>query len=974
MKKLLTVCLATVAFYFSITYSINNQASVSDFVPGDFSATHKIGDVILSMTDSGVIELYNRTNFDPSTGFSMLSNRAFDYSQDNPLLSGALWIGGLAEDTSNHGEFDTLVTTAGGGRYDIHEFQPANSSAESVWRVQNIADHEIYAIYYDTLTDPEIVDSDTVDNRPHMPLGLKITQHSRTWDSPGYDKYAVIDFYIENIYNRNLRDVWLGMSLDESQKQLKNNSRHETHNNRMGFVDFKGHGIGWMSGNDMTTDNNRFYPDKFNTIMGLMLVGSSQSDLKTNFNWWLTDRVSGYSWGPQWQSNFDIWGAFPGGGKGAPEGDIAGYRLMSNGEIDYDQTFMAYDWTAKGWIANDIKKRDYDSENFISDMLISFGPFDLNAGDIETVTVALLNGFISDQGQNYLSDNTGEYSTDSISANEYREYVDFSGISGMADTILSYYDQGFENIPPGAPRNFGFESWDDSRINLSWNRCYHSLLGDYRIYRGTESGLYDRVPITPVNFTDTFFVDNAVLDNTVYYYVIKSANIYGIEGGVSPEIIINSGQPQTPEGLAIKGGNARAELDWRANSDDDLKGYIIYRYYTDTEEPKIIDTVSATAYIDAGLNNGLRYRYKIKALDIYGNLSYCSDSVSVIPMAFDSGIMLVNANIDGPANPDYDSMAVFYESMLENYQHIIVYECPPDLPQLSPYSTIIWCKEIIPGRIRFDRPEYLDLFSDYLDAGGKLIIAGTRIINNDLLEGSVKFDKGDFYDKYFNLQGIDYPSIGSTEFTGGLANRPGMPDFKIAAFKAERIVAPFENLTNRLFGIGALIPKDSSEVIYRYQAINPDTSKYNGLPVAVIHRTDIYKTAILEFPLYYIETIESRDILFQILDIFGETVDVEEQFIEIPDAIKLLQNFPNPFNFRTEIRYFLPENSQVTLEVYDILGRNIIKLVDEYQLAGQYSVIWDGRGSNGHLSTSGVYFYRLTTKAEATTKRMIFLK
>jgi len=974
MRKLLTVCLVAVAFCSTITYSNDKDGSASTFLPGDFSAAHKIGDVTLSITDRGLIELYDRVDLDSSKCFSMPLTRAPNHLPDILLLSGTLWIGALVEDTLNRGEFDTLVTTGGGGWQDVHEFQPANSSEESVWKIENIADNEVYTVFYDVVTDPDIVGSDPFDGRPHLPLGLKITQRSLSWNSPSYDKYAVVDFYIENIYNRDLREIWLGLLLDENQKQSMENSRPGSANNRAGFIDYEDHGIGWLSNNNIARNGNLFNSHNSNNIIGLMLVGSSRDDIGTNFNWWVTDIDSRYNWGPQWQSNFDIWGTFPGGGKGSPEGDIAKYCVMSNGEIDYDQALSDLNWADGGWITNDAMNRDNSDDGFYTNMLISFGPFDMNAGKVETVTVAFLTGSISDRQQYNLTDRAGDYSADSILAADYYSGLDFSGIPDNADTILSYYEHGFDKIPPGPPRNFSFESWDNNQINLTWNRHYHVLLGDYRVYRGTEPGVYGREPITPAGFIDTFFVDNTVLDNTVYYYVIKSANIYGDEGGASPEIIINSGQPQTPDSLTSKGGNARAEIGWRPNSDDDLRGYIIYRNIAETKEFEIIDTVNTTTYIDAGLNNGIRYRYKVQALDLYGNLSYYSDSVTVIPMAFDSGIMLVNANIDSPANPDYDSMTVFYESVLDKYQHIIVYECPVDLPQLSPYSTIIWCKEILPGRIRFDQPEYLNLFSDYLDAGGRLIIAGTRIINNEPFEGLLKFNENGFCNNYLNLDGIDYPSIANVEFAGGRAGISKLPDFVINPFKAGRMTFPFENRTNRLFGIGALMPLDSAEIIYDYIAINPDTSRYNERPIAIIHETDMFKTAVLEFPLYYVEEIAASEILYQVLDIFGETVDIEEQMAVVPEDIELMQNFPNPFNFRTEIRYILPGSDQVSIEVFDILGRNITKLVDEIQEAGQHSVIWDGRNSDGQLSTSGIYFYRLTTKDEATTKRMLFLK
>ncbi len=92
--------------------------------------------------------------------------------------------------------------------------------------------------------------------------------------------------------------------------------------------------------------------------------------------------------------------------------------------------------------------------------------------------------------------------------------------------------------------------------------------------------------------------------------------------------------------------------------------------------------------------------------------------------------------------------------------------------------------------------------------------------------------------------------------------------------------------------------------------------------------------------------------------------------INIPKIFRLNQNYPNPFNPTTTITYQLPINSKVTLNIYDILGRQIKTLVNKLQQAGNYKVNFDA----SKLS-SGVYFYRLTMNNGFTqTKKMLLLK
>ncbi len=104
----------------------------------------------------------------------------------------------------------------------------------------------------------------------------------------------------------------------------------------------------------------------------------------------------------------------------------------------------------------------------------------------------------------------------------------------------------------------------------------------------------------------------------------------------------------------------------------------------------------------------------------------------------------------------------------------------------------------------------------------------------------------------------------------------------------------------------------------------------------------------------------------------ASVVSVEENFI--PEQFKLFQNNPNPFNPSTTIKYDLPEASTVTLKIYNLLGKEVIKLIDEFQLAGTKTVNWDGKNGNGIPVNSGVYLYSLTCNNYLQTKKMLLLK
>jgi len=89
----------------------------------------------------------------------------------------------------------------------------------------------------------------------------------------------------------------------------------------------------------------------------------------------------------------------------------------------------------------------------------------------------------------------------------------------------------------------------------------------------------------------------------------------------------------------------------------------------------------------------------------------------------------------------------------------------------------------------------------------------------------------------------------------------------------------------------------------------------------------------------------------------------------LPEIISLSQNYPNPFNAATTIKFILPESGKVKLTVFDVLGRRVQTLINDYKNAGIQSVIFD----SSSLS-SGVYFYRLEAGGMIETKRMVLLK
>ena len=107
---------------------------------------------------------------------------------------------------------------------------------------------------------------------------------------------------------------------------------------------------------------------------------------------------------------------------------------------------------------------------------------------------------------------------------------------------------------------------------------------------------------------------------------------------------------------------------------------------------------------------------------------------------------------------------------------------------------------------------------------------------------------------------------------------------------------------------------------------------------------------------------------------YSNLVGVDNTSETLPQKFTLEQNFPNPFNPFTTLRYDLPEDALVNITIYDMLGRKVKTLVNTTQDAGFKSVIWDATNNQGRPASAGVYLYNLQAGEFVQTKKMVLLK
>jgi hypothetical protein len=123
---------------------------------------------------------------------------------------------------------------------------------------------------------------------------------------------------------------------------------------------------------------------------------------------------------------------------------------------------------------------------------------------------------------------------------------------------------------------------------------------------------------------------------------------------------------------------------------------------------------------------------------------------------------------------------------------------------------------------------------------------------------------------------------------------------------------------------------------------------------------------------WYIKSTDGKDTTKSSILSFttsASIVKVNDTKNIIPSTVTLYQNYPNPFNPSTRIEYSIPANAFVIIEIYDVYGREIEKLINKEQEAGRYSITWEPKNI-----PSGIYYYKIQSGKYSEVRKMILLR
>jgi len=167
---------------------------------------------------------------------------------------------------------------------------------------------------------------------------------------------------------------------------------------------------------------------------------------------------------------------------------------------------------------------------------------------------------------------------------------------------------------------------------------------------------------------------------------------------------------------------------------------------------------------------------------------------------------------------------------------------------------------------------------------------------------------------------------------------------------------------NEFLAIAKLALADSLEVLAPYDA---SISDVNFTATFLNERYDGCRDPFAEEPDFLTSTESST----------GRSQNTgADETPALPKEFRVNQSYPNPFNPSATIEYALPSDGNVTIEIYDAIGRKVATLLSEYRSAGYHSVTWLGKDEGGTAVASGVYFCRVQFGPKAAIQKMILLR
>jgi len=799
---------------------------------------HNAGDFYTPIYD-GIYSWYS-TSHDPETGEPLFFTSYPRGSKLAYLYWGSLWVGGIVDQ-------DTLVSTGFDGWFMINELPSEEPVLGSGYRTGHYADDEFITVLSDTV-------SDIQNPFGHQPLGLEIIQKSYSWADTVYDDFVIVDYTIKNIGGNYIEDGFIGfyMDCDIFHESLQIASYID---DLCGLIDtvlyaedsgsrklipyaFDNDGDPWYDG--------QWYDRSIKGVFALMMLDTSFPPDQVGFNWWISNRLPGLDWGPRRLGTPENpLRYFDAGNLGTPVIDRDKYYMMSQSEIDYDQIETAFYDTSDSWILTPEGKAVDYANGHDTRFLYSLGPFGLPPGDSITFAITL----VADDNLHINPLDWEDY-FDPYQPQQFREKLDFNELLLHCRRADSVYKSGYTLPRPGPPVGLHLVEYDDDFISAAWNASRRPDLAGYFIYvKDTSySPMWNRIPGLKTVTTGTLEVFQPGHE---YQIAVTTVDTLGRESLLSFPIAVVPARPHPPGDLIVSVEGAIPMLSWNPGEDTAFQVFMIYRAIWD-DPFQLYDSTSALTYADYEAESGVKYHYRVSAVNGFDLESEWSESQAALPMAFDRGLMLYNLNCY------HIWEAPFYRRMYFDR----LYECLASITPLTflesddslvSFKTLSHYRPIIMDASNVPRVTGLeeDSLANYLAGGGRLVLIKPAFKNVGVRKIIAEYGEGDFYYDYLKLDSSVTNAFviqGSVVLGDLIACDPldqDYPRLEADPFKQEGSDLP---ILGYIPLAGYMYPSTEAQSIYNYVSSYPDTVQdgaVNGIRVL----GDDYACVLFAFPL-----------------------------------------------------------------------------------------------------------------------------